>query len=201
MEATLGSLFLLTFCIVVSYFENARFGTYLTPFGAMALPYAVIVAMINLGGRFFGFFPISLISISFVILCMIFFLFGGYLIVLTQKKKDNYLINPKLDEDFQPYFDLYRPIIVAMAVISIIAGFIHFFISINEVGWINIGSEDFAVAYGSGPLAHIQNLGKPAFFFLPLHSASNRSSSTTPEGMTEALLFFQRSDVYSDSSR
>jgi len=167
MEAAVGSLILLTFCIAISYWECTRYGTYITPFGVMAWPYAVVVFMINFGGKHFGFFPVSFISISYMILCYIFFLLGGMIIVqLLQRKDERITPIASTAKNIGNLFNFYRPLFVFLAIVAIIAGSIHFYQSVGEVGGLrNIGSQDFDRIYGTGFLSHLQNLSRIVFIF------------------------------------
>ena len=78
MVEVFGPLLLLLFCSLVSYWVYSRLNTIITPFGVLAWPYTVVVMMINFGGKHFGYFPVSLQSVLFVLTCWMFFLIGGY---------------------------------------------------------------------------------------------------------------------------
>ena len=77
VEVTFGPLLLVLFCLGVTLWERQRCGTALAPFETLAWPYAAIVGLINFGGRHFGFFPVSLKSILFVLACLMFFILGN----------------------------------------------------------------------------------------------------------------------------
>ena len=167
MEDIFGPLLLLTFCLIISYWENNKFGTYITPFGALAWPYTIVVIMINLVGKHFGFFPVSIQSNIFVISCLGFFLIGGQGILLlfeSKKIETAQFCSPIINT--KELFNLYRPLFYTFAFISIIAGVFHFLNVIGDVGWKNIGSPEFTDVYGKGALAHIMLLSRPAFIFI-----------------------------------
>jgi len=62
--------------------------------------------------------------------------------------------------------EFYRPLFVFLALISIISGFVHFYRTVNEVGWVNIASIEFDEKYSSGLLSHVMILSRLAFIFL-----------------------------------
>ncbi|MBL7074161.1 oligosaccharide repeat unit polymerase [candidate division KSB1 bacterium] len=167
MEDALGPIILLTFCLFISCWEFKRFNTFVTPFGALAWPYAIVAFMINFGGKYFGFFPVSYENILFVMMCLVFFLIGGqWVISLFKNKNIETIDNHKTSRGLGNIFDIYRPLFVFLGLVSIISGIIHFYQSINEVGWSNIGSKDFSTLYGTGFLAHLKILSRPSFIFL-----------------------------------
>ena len=167
MVDVFGPLLLLLFCSLVSYWEYSRLNTIITPFGVLAWPYTVIVMMINFGGKHFGYFPVSLQSIFFVMGCFGFFIISGRLMTfcVVNGDKDSLLLK-KRHGNIEELFKYYRPLFVFLAIVSIVAGVIHFHRTINEIGLINIASIDFDETYGSGPLSHIMILSRPAFIFL-----------------------------------
>ncbi len=170
MADVLGPTLMFFFCLLISYLEYTRYKTILTPFGVMAWPYTIIVLMINFGGKHFGFFPVSLQSILFILACWIFFLAGGYaglaLIRNGEVEVDSIMFKTK-DSRITEYLDYYRTLFIALGVISFIAGAIHFYQVLRTFGWVKIPSRDFRTAYSSsGILSHIMLLGTPAFIFL-----------------------------------
>ncbi len=164
MSNIIGSLLLILFCALVSYWEYSQDNTIITPFGVLAWPYTVVVTMINFGGRFFGFFPVSLKSILFVIVSLIFFLIAGRFALLFFKNFPR--SNCQAKENIQNIFDFYRPLFVFLAVISIISGLIQSYRSIGSVGWMGIASTEFAKTYESGVFAHLMILSRLGFIFL-----------------------------------
>ncbi len=167
MSDALGPLVLVVFCFLVSYWEHTRFGTVVTPFGALAWPYTIVVLMINFGGTYFGFFPVSVESILFVMVCFVFFLVGGYGItsILIGRREDSILFKD-VRKETKTFLDYYQPLFMVLALVCIVSGLFHFYELITEFGWANIGSKDFRDAYGSGIFSHIELLGRPAFVFL-----------------------------------
>jgi len=167
MSDVLGPLVLVVFCLLVSYWEYTRFRTVVTPFGALAWPYTIVVLMINFGGTYFGFFPVSVESILFVMICFGFFLVGGYGItfLLIGRRGDSILFKD-VRKETKTFLDYYRPLFMVLALVCIVSGLFHFYELITEFGWANIGSKDFRDAYGSGILSHIELLGRSAFIFL-----------------------------------
>ncbi|MFQ6608533.1 MAG: DUF6337 family protein [Fidelibacterota bacterium] len=167
MSDFLGPLILVTFCFIVSYWERSRYGTAVTPFGVMVWPYTVVVLMINLLGKQFGFFAVSPQSITFIVVSYTFFLVGGQLIIPLFRKSDG-SFEPEANtaKNVSQLFDIYRPLFVFLALVAIVSGLLNFRLSIGELGWVNIGSEEFAIAYGTGWLSHIQNLSRLSFIFL-----------------------------------
>lgn len=182
IENYLGVLILLLFCFLVSSWEKQRDGTVITPFGLLAWPYAIVVAMINLGGIYFGFFPVSLISILFVILCLLFFKFGEWFIELTfyNTGMDKKLISFNREE-LKTCFDKYKLLFIVLAIISIIAGIIHFHQSLRAVGgWFFIYSKEFQYTYSRGILGHIMQLNRSAFTFLCGYYFFSKKKFTLP---------------------
>jgi hypothetical protein len=161
MEEILGVVILLSFCVIVSRLEKTKFHTYVTPFGALAWPFSILVAAINLGGVHFGFFPVSLKSILFVTLCLVFFLLGGYTIAHVFEYRGNEGSGHLVVD-----LGMYRPLFVSLALASIVGGGLHFLRTISDVGWMNIGSREFKEAMGAGIFAHIVLLSRPSFVFL-----------------------------------
>lgn len=154
------------FSLGVSYIENVKFDTYITPFGVMVWPYTIVVLSINIVGLHFGFLPVSILSVLIMILHFIFFYIGGYIVLLLYGKHSNKSI-ALTSENIDELLDIYRPLFVFLAIISIITGLIHLNQSLNEVGGIiNIATQDFDKAYGTGILSHFQNLGRLSFIFL-----------------------------------
>lgn len=139
----------------------------ITPFGVMVWPYTIVVLLINLIGKQFGFFGVSLQSITFVAISYSFFFMGGLIINFLFTKADrDFELKPRTSSIIDKLFDSYRPLFVFLAIISIVAGTLNFNSSIRELGWINFGSREFLEAYGSGWLSHVQNLSRLAFIFL-----------------------------------
>ena len=168
MGDILGVLILTLFCLSISLWERKKTGTIITPFSMMAWPYTFIVILINFGGVHFGFFPVHLKSILFVIGCFIFFLAGGLIIkqLLPTSTTDTKSIQME-DSELDHLFNFYRPLFVVLAIVAICAGFINLHLSLQEVGgWIYIASTDFEDAYGKGILAHIMTINRAAFLFL-----------------------------------
>lgn len=167
IEDILGAVLLLTFCYLISRWEKRRDGTVITPFSVLAWPFAIIVALVNLAGKYFGFFPVNLKSILFVILCLVFFFIGG-MGSAAFFGTDNKKLGPsrKIHDRVGQLFDLYRPLFITLAIVSIIASYVHFYISIKSLGWLLIASKEFEEAFGKGVLAHIAVLNRPAFIFL-----------------------------------
>ena len=168
MENYLGLLILLLFCILVSSWEKYKEGTIITPFGVIAWPYAIVVSMINLGGIYFGYFPVSVQSILFVILCLLFFKLGEWFIGLAF---NNTGIDKKLvsfnSEELKICFNKYKSLFIILAIISIIASIIHFHQSLKTVGgWFFIYSKEFQYTYSRGIFGHIMQLNRTAFTFL-----------------------------------
>ncbi len=163
-----GTIILIGLCLLISYWENLRYNTYITPFSALAWPYVIVVVLINFAGVHLGFFPVSLRSNSFVFLGFLFFLMGGvFILSLVKGRIADVDYNKRLNLNLETFFNLYRPLFVVIAILSIIAGFIHFRFSLAEVGgWINIATNDFKDVYGTGLLAHIKILSRLSFIFL-----------------------------------
>ena len=167
MSDSLGPLVLLTFCALVSYWEYSKYGSVITPFGVMVWPYTVVVLLINMIGKQFGFFDVSLPSITYVAISYSFFLVGGQIVnSLFKKTVSEFELKPRTSANIDKLLDSYRPLFVFLAIISIVAGSLNFDSSIRELGWINFGSREFLEAYGSGWLSHVQNLSRLAFIFL-----------------------------------
>ncbi|MBN2031114.1 oligosaccharide repeat unit polymerase [bacterium] len=167
LENYLGTLILLSFCSLISAWEKHQDGTMITPFGVIAWPYAIIVSMINLGGIYFGFFSVSLKSIVFVMLCLLFFLVGGRgigMIFQYRKENKNVFFNPI--EKLTELLDFYRPFFISIAIISIVIGYINLYLSLDQNGWFFLASKEFEESYGKGLLAHITLLNRPAIIFL-----------------------------------
>jgi len=179
MPDIFGAILFFVFCIGVSYFEHSKFGTVITPFGVIAWPYAIIVLMVNFCWKHFGFFPVSLESILFVILCLIFFIAGAYsvLFLLGDKWQESIIVK-KEQHDLGKILALYRPLFLLLAVVSIIAGGLQFYRVSMEFGLIGMASNAFRDAYGSGPLSHIMLLSRPAFIFLFVDYLFRRKKST-----------------------
>lgn len=166
MAETFGSILLLGFCILISRWEYYRFGTFVTPFGAMAWPYTIVVLMINLAGRHFGFYSVSLQSVIFMMIGFIFFLLGSILYHLVIFREEKKMIYEDDKKEVIRLFDYYRPLFIFLAIVSIFAGLIHFFQCINQYGYENIWQMEFRTAYGTGALSHVIILSRPAFIFL-----------------------------------
>ncbi len=165
IENYLSLLILLLFCFIVSSWEKHKEGTFLTPFGALAWPYAIVVSMINLGGIYVGFFSVNLKSILFVITCLFFFLIGG-MVIITIINNDTTKYFPESKNSRNEKFEFYRPLFIGLAIVSIVVGYIHFYLTINKVGWAFIATKSFEDIFGKGILAHITKLSRPAFIFL-----------------------------------
>ena len=162
------TIVLISFCLFVSMYDYKREKTLFTPFNLMVYPYVVIVMMINLGGKYFGFYSVNIRSAMFVISCLAFFMFGGWLI-------GTFLGGTEFDEKVKAYnktelhrvFQEYKNLFIVLAIISIIVSVVHFFRSLNEVGgWVGIATKEFSEIYGKGIFAHIIQLNRPAFVFL-----------------------------------
>ena len=116
IEDILGVMLLLIFCYLISRWEKRRDGTIITPFGVLAWPYAIVVTLINLIGKNFGFFPVNIKSIIFVMVCLVFFFIGGMgsaAFFGAEKKKTEPIINNYNRRE--RLFDLYRPLFIALA--------------------------------------------------------------------------------------
>lgn len=168
ISSILGVIILFLFSFVISYWEKKKFGTIITPFSMMAWPYVIVVTLINFGGVFFGFFPVNLKSILFVIGCLIFFQAGGIIVQLffppTVTKKESINIDSYTLDHF---FNYYRPLFVFLAVVSICVGLINLLQAVQTAGgWLGIASSKFEEAYGKGLLAHIMTINRAAFLFL-----------------------------------
>jgi hypothetical protein len=164
MEEILSVLILFPFCWLISRWEKAKFRTYITPFATLAWPFSILVIAINLGGIHFGFFAVSLKSVLFVILCLLFFLMGGYSVVHAFKEHgDTVSRNLKSKESV---LERYRPLFILLALVSILGGGVHFLRVIADLGWMNIGSREFKDTMGAGIFAHIVLLSRPSFIFL-----------------------------------
>jgi hypothetical protein len=107
-------------------------------------------------------------SILFVMLCLSVFFMGGSLIYCFVRTENKHVSPLKSKTGaVHDLFDFYRPLFVSLAVLAVSAGFLHLFLSIQEVGgWENIASKDFKEIYGSGILSHIMLTGYVAFPFL-----------------------------------
>lgn len=167
MSNILGSLLLITFCTLLSYWENKKYGHFITPFGVMVWPYTIIVLIINFIGKHYGFYEVSLESILFVVVSFFFFMTGGTMII-TLFRNDSIRTDSKpiTAKNISKLFDSFRSLFIFLSLISIISGIINFNSSINDLGWINFGSPEFLESYGSGWLSHVQNLSRLAFIFL-----------------------------------
>jgi len=177
VEALFGVLILIVFCTLISFWEKTRFDTFITPFGVLAWPYTLVVTMINLGGVHFGYFPVSLKCILFIILCLVFFLLGGYTVLaFFRGRVDELFIDKKTHSNIGYFFDLYRPLFVFLAIISVLSGFVQLRLLISEYGWLEVGTRNFKIAYGSGPLGHLMMLSRPAFIFLFAAYLNSRKS-------------------------
>ena len=167
LEEIFGTLLLIVFCFLVSFWEKYRYGTIVTPFGMLAWPYAAVITLVNFTGGTIGFYSVSLLSSAFVIVGLAFFRVGGGCAALIPLK-DRHMDENVSDghEALEAVFDLYRPLFVFLACVSIVAGIIHFHRAISELGWKGIAGIRFEEAYGKGVLAHIMLLSRPAFFFL-----------------------------------
>jgi len=167
LEEIFGTLLLIVFCFLVSFYEKSRYGTIITPFGTLAWPYAAVIALVNFTGGTIGFYSVSLQSTLFVIVGLAFFRVGGgcaALIPLKDRRTDENVSDGH--ETLEAVFDFYRPLFVFLACVSIVAGTFHFHRAISELGWTGIAGVRFEDAYGKGVLAHIMLLSRPAFFFL-----------------------------------
>ena len=161
-ENTLGVIFLIFSCSLLSYWEHKKEGSLFSPFNFLVWPYIIVVTIVNLFARYFGYFSISNESILFVIGCMVSFFWGGRIVAFFKQDKNQCFEN---ETDFH-FFDFYRPVFVFAGIVSIAASLIGFVSAINQVGWFFIGSSEFEDLYGKGLLAHISVLNRPAFIFL-----------------------------------
>jgi hypothetical protein len=175
MTEILGTLLFILFCSLISRFEYQKYGTVITPFGVMAWPYAIIALLVNLGGRQFGFFPVSVQSLAFVLICLILFLFGGYglTLILSDRHRES-LMYRKKGRSGSDLFHFYRPLFISMAWISITAGILQFILLYQEYGLMGIATNQFLEDYGSGPLSHLMLLSRPAFIFLFVDSIQRK---------------------------
>ena len=162
IESLFGVVLFGLVCLLTSTVEYRRDRALITPFNALAWPFFIIVALINLVAVRLGFFAVSLTSLLFIIAGLIFFKAGD----LTVKKLRPLRLGQPPPQDLN-FFAFYRPVFVALALISLLAGFIHFQNALKLVGgWIGIASPDFEDAFGKGLLAHIMVLNRPAMLFL-----------------------------------
>ena len=166
MDYILGTILLFIFCLAISKYEYAKYSTYLTPFGVLAWPYTIIVIMINFGGVHFGFFPVSFVSIFFMIITFTFFFIGGNSILFFIMKEGKQKLCINNENKFSSLSQKYYPFFIIVAGISLIAGFYHLLNCIREFGITNIWKSDFKSAFGTGPLSHVMILSRPAFIFL-----------------------------------
>jgi len=167
MSYSFGAVILLLFCFIISKYEYSKFGTVITPFGVMAWPYTIIVLIINLVGRHFGFFPVSLKCIFIIIVGMLFFILGGHgANRLFHNAKSSYFLKANNSKTIEEILNSFYPFFVGLAFISIAAGLIHFYLTISEIGWDKIALRGFEEEYGSGPLAHVMLIGRASFIFL-----------------------------------
>jgi hypothetical protein len=167
LEEIFGTLLLVVFCFLVSLWEKSRYGTIISPFGTLAWPYAVVIALVNFTGGTIGFYSVSLLSTLFIIVGLAFFRVGGScaaLIPLKERRLDENVTDGH--QALEAVFGFYRPLFVFLACVSIVAGVIHFHRAISDLGWIGIAGIRFEEAYGKGVLAHIMLWSRPAFFFL-----------------------------------
>lgn len=162
MEYIAGSFIILIFCITISCWEYSRLGTVISPFGVLAWPYAVVVCMINIIGRHFGFFGVSLKSILFVVLCMVFFCLGGMAVRMRGSNRKNLTVKKERLE----VFDRFRPLYIILALVAIAAAVLHFVNLMNRFELYQLMTKQFRDEYGSGALSHIMLFGRPAFVFL-----------------------------------
>jgi len=197
MNDFLGPLIIVSFSSILSYWEYSRFGTFVTPFGVMVWPFTIIVFIINLVGKQVGFFTVSPQSIAFVLLSYTFFFIGGQIIINFFRKSDG-SFEPKANtsKNLGHLFELYRPLFVFLAIVSIIAGLVNFLLTIRELGLVNPGSEEFGIMYGTGWLSHVQNLSRLAFIFLVGDYIVNRKKHTLVLLILSFLVIFIRQVKY-----
>lgn len=167
-ENYLSVIILIIFNVFVTYWEKSKDGTIFTPFALLAWPYTLVVVLINVIGFHFGYFSVSLKCILFVLTGYIFYLIGGrVLIEFFIKDKIEYRPHSSRKINLQELFSFYRPLFVAMAIISIIVSIIDFQLSLKIVGgWQMITSNEFEKTYGCGIIGHIMMLNRPAFIYL-----------------------------------
>lgn len=174
LELTTSIFCILLFGSAIFFLSYRKEGLLITPINVLILPYMLLALLVNLVGTHFGYFPIQLKSILFVIGCAIFFGTGGIFIRTFFNADYELELAKKLPE----VIDKYKSIFVIIGIISIIAGFVHFFKALNEVGgWSAIATKQFEDAYGKGILAHIAALNRPAFLFLATYFLTKKRIS------------------------
>ena len=169
-----GVVLLLILVWFLSENEKKKFGTLITPFNTLALPYLVIVLMINLIAIHFKFYSVTLKCNLFVMLCLLFFFMGGRLVGLFFNQ-EHILLKHNADK-LTKIFKYYRPLFISLAIISILAGLYNLYTAINAVGgWTAIATEQFEDAYGKGLFSHIMVINRAAFIFLMADFSRNKS--------------------------
>jgi len=167
-EYILGAVLILIFCLLLTGIEKRNLRTIFTPFSVLAWPYAAVICVINLFAVQYGFYPVSIRCILFIIVSLLFFFIGGMIIPLFfRKSKPFYTSQSEQVNIVQNTMDFFRPLFILLAIISIITGIFHLIHSIHDAGgWFFIASKKFEDTYGKGVLSHIMLINRPAFLFL-----------------------------------
>jgi hypothetical protein len=167
MSDLTGPCLLALFSGLISFWEYSRYRTVITPFGVTAWPYTLVVWAINAIAKHFGFFPVSLESILFVMGGLGFLMAGGFLsTILASQDESSSIIVKGTQRDLGTMLDDYRPLFIVLAIVSIAAGTIQLLLTFRQFGLAGVATDTFRARYGSGLLSHLMILSRPAFIFL-----------------------------------
>ncbi len=165
LENYLSVLLIFGVLIPLSLLERAKTSSWITPFTALAWPYAVVVLLINTVAVHFGFFPVNLKSIFLSSLGCLFFFLGGLIIHICRGSEKTRQDNVTRDES--EFSASARTVWIILALLALILSLVNFLRAFRIVGgWLALASTEFEDAYGKGLLAHLMLINRPAFLFL-----------------------------------
>jgi hypothetical protein len=185
---------LLTQVGLLSSLERRAFGTWLTPFTFLAVPYTAVVLLALTLGPLVGFIELEPVSILWWMAGLLVFWLGGAGVTL--------IIGPRIrravaTETVGFEFESgARVLALVLAGISIPVIAAHLNSSIARVGGaIGVGTEEFEVIYGSGLGAHLLALGTVLVILL-LGVAHKKDKVLLLTASTLLLLIFARQVKY-----
>ena len=149
--------------IILTRLDKIIYGTWITPFSLLAVPYTIVVMTAFLFAPALGFISLYVESILIWVVGLLLFWLGGLTIALPLSQAIR--VEANRNQPFL-YENKSEKTALILAWVSIPVIVYHFFNSLGFVGGLpGIGTEEFASTYGCGFGAHLMVLCMMLFIF------------------------------------
>ena len=171
----------ISFALIIlglSYIEVKKLNNLITPFTVSALPFVVIILLVNFVISPFGILTVTIRAQYFILFCLLLiWIVGQFFVHNNIEVKNSIDYNPfKIFENFKEYRYIVSFLAYLIALITLWR--VRELVSANG-GLFYLGTQEYEDEIVKGPVAHIIVFGKSLFIFLYLISKNSKGKIFT----------------------